>query len=52
MVDCLLYLENAIKLHEKEDKICALLFETDWTIFRLLDPNGTLLTVQKLLEGD
>ena len=46
MVDCLLYLEYTIKLHEKVDKVGVLLL-------CMLDPViQPFLTVQKFLEGD
>lgn len=49
MVDCLLYLESAINLHEVEDKIGALLSER----LRLLKScMETLRTAQTCLEGE
>jgi len=38
LVDRLLYLENAVKLHEQVDKIGTLLSVTDWAILRQLNP--------------
>ena len=53
MVNRLLYLENAIKLHEQVDKIGTLLSETEWAIVRLIKPAlEPFMTVRKILEGE
>ena len=53
MVDRLLYLENPIKLYDREDRNGGLLSETELGILRLikhvLEP---FMTAQRLLEGE
>eukprot|EP00752_Nemacystus_decipiens_P015390 g13723.t1 len=52
MVERLLYLMKAIKLHESTDNLAPVLSETDWEVLRLVEPIlRPFMQAQKDLEG-
>ncbi|CAB1112273.1 unnamed protein product [Ectocarpus sp. CCAP 1310/34] len=52
MIERLLYLMKAIKLHESTDNIAPVLSETDWEVLRLIEPIlRPFMQAQKDLEG-